>query len=161
MRESLTPIEWLRRYRWPVFFGLLAISATSWLIWLWERGELTLFSGGHVRLEEATALEQIQSENDALRAEVEQLKEQLVSSPPNSDGGTVAGERAEAGNRININTASPNELEDLPGIGPSKAAAIVEYRQTQGPFTAPEEITNVNGIGDGTYQGLKDFITVR
>ncbi|MNC28103.1 ComE operon protein 1 [compost metagenome] len=60
---------------------------------------------------------------------------------------------------IDINTASASRLDELPGIGPGKAQAIVEYRQAKGPFRTPEELKNVKGIGQKTYDGLKDRIT--
>ncbi len=62
--------------------------------------------------------------------------------------------------RVNINTATQGELETLPGIGPVKAAAIITYRTSNGPFRRPEDIMKVSGIADKTYEGLKDFIRV-
>ncbi len=61
---------------------------------------------------------------------------------------------------ININTAGQTELESLPGIGPVKAKAIIEYRKAYKGFVAPEEIMEVRGIGKATYQKIKDLITL-
>lgn len=61
--------------------------------------------------------------------------------------------------RINLNTASLEELENLPGIGPATAKNIIEYRDAYGGFADPEEIKNVKRIGDKTYEKLKDYIT--
>lgn len=62
---------------------------------------------------------------------------------------------------IDINTATADQLEKgLKGIGPSKAAAIVKYRQEHGRFNSVEELTNVPGIGDKTLAGIKDSVTV-
>jgi competence protein ComEA len=61
---------------------------------------------------------------------------------------------------ININTASQAELESLPGIGPTSAQKIIEYREANGPFLNTEDIINVQGIGTGTYERIKDLITV-
>jgi len=61
---------------------------------------------------------------------------------------------------VNINTADVALLETLKGIGPSKAAAIVEYRTEHGPFTAVEDIQKVSGIGPVTFANLKGSITV-
>lgn len=61
---------------------------------------------------------------------------------------------------ININTASQAELESLPGIGPTTAQKIIEYRDANGPFLNTEDIINVSGIGPGTYERIKDLITV-
>ena len=61
---------------------------------------------------------------------------------------------------VNINTASPSELEALPGIGPAKAKAIVDYRQQHGAFKSVEELKNVKGIGEGISSKLKAEATV-
>jgi competence protein ComEA len=61
---------------------------------------------------------------------------------------------------IDINTASQAELESLPGIGPTTAQKIIEYRDENGPFVSIEDIINVSGIGPGTYERIKDLITV-
>ena len=63
-------------------------------------------------------------------------------------------------NLININTATVEELDALHGIGPSKGAAVVEYREMVGPFQDIEEIKNVSGIGDATFEDIKGDITV-
>lgn len=61
---------------------------------------------------------------------------------------------------ININTATAEELQALPGIGETKAAAIVEYRETHGEFTDISEIVNVSGIGKATFERIHDIISV-
>lgn len=61
---------------------------------------------------------------------------------------------------ININFASQAELESLPGIGPTTAQKIIQYREQNGPFLATEDIVNVSGIGPGIYGRIKDLITV-
>ena len=61
---------------------------------------------------------------------------------------------------ININTASSAELESLPGIGPTTAQKIIEYREQNGVFVSIEDIINVSGIGPGLYERIKDLITV-
>ncbi len=66
-----------------------------------------------------------------------------------------------AGGRVNINTASEAELCNIPGIGKTRAAAIVAYRQEKGGFTSIEDIMNVSGIKEGTYEKIKDTITVK
>ena len=66
---------------------------------------------------------------------------------------------ADAG-RININTATVELLTELPGIGDALAARIVEYRETNGPFAAADEIMAVKGIGEKTYRNIEEMITV-
>jgi competence protein ComEA len=66
---------------------------------------------------------------------------------------------ASAAGEVNINTASQEELVALPGVGPAKAKAIIDYR-TAHPFKSVDEVKNVRGIGDHLYESLKGKITV-
>ena len=61
---------------------------------------------------------------------------------------------------ININTADATKLEELPGIGATKANSIIAYREEVGGFKSIEDLKNVSGIGDATFEKLKDYITV-
>jgi len=61
---------------------------------------------------------------------------------------------------VDINSASASELESLPGIGPSKAAAIVEYRTANGPFNSVDQLDDVPGIGPATIENLRSMATV-
>ena len=63
--------------------------------------------------------------------------------------------------RININTASARQLEALPRIGPATAQRIVEYRQAHGAFTSAEALMDVSGIGQATFDAVKDLITIQ
>lgn len=62
--------------------------------------------------------------------------------------------------RVNINTADSVTLQTIPGIGPSKAERIIEYRNTQGRFQSVDDIKNISGIGDKTFENIKKYITV-
>lgn len=62
---------------------------------------------------------------------------------------------------ININTATLEQLDTLPGIGPVKAQSIIDYRNEHGPFNSVEAIQDVVGIGPVTYEGIKGLITVQ
>lgn len=66
----------------------------------------------------------------------------------------------ESDDLVNINTASESQLTKLPGIGPSKATAIVAYREENGMFSSVENIKNVSGIGDATFSNIESMITV-
>ena len=71
---------------------------------------------------------------------------------------SVSVEALERAATININEASAAELEELPGIGPVLAAAIVEYRETHGPFGSVEELTQVYGIGEGKLAQMRPYL---
>ena len=62
---------------------------------------------------------------------------------------------------VDINAADAQKLESLPGIGPALAKRIIEYRQTHGPFGTPEEVMNVDGIGQKTFERIQPFVCVR
>lgn len=62
--------------------------------------------------------------------------------------------------KVNINTATQTQLETLPGIGPSTALKIIEYRKENGNFLNIEDIKNVNGIGDAKFSKIKEYIYV-
>jgi competence protein ComEA len=74
-------------------------------------------------------------------------------------GGTTSG-TAKAGGKVNLNTATANELDGLDGIGPTLAARILEYRQTHGPFKSVQDLTKVKGIGTSTLAKFRDRVTV-
>lgn len=81
-----------------------------------------------------------------------------VSAAPATGEGNSS---SQAQTAININSADETELQNLPGIGPAKATAIIQYRNENGPFQKPEDLKNVTGIGDKTFEKLKDAITVQ
>ena len=60
---------------------------------------------------------------------------------------------------IDINSASQEELETLPMIGPARAKAIIDFRDQHGPFKSPSDIQNVTGIGEGIFARIAPFIT--
>lgn len=68
--------------------------------------------------------------------------------------------QAEATGKININTASVSELDQLPGIGPAYANKIIDYRQKNGGFKSIEEIKNIKGIGEATFNKMRDKISI-
>jgi competence protein ComEA len=74
--------------------------------------------------------------------------------PSTSTGGSGQG-------LIDINTASAEELESLPNIGPTLAQSIIDHRTAQGPFATIEGIMEVRGIGDGLFEEIRELIVVR
>jgi competence protein ComEA len=82
--------------------------------------------------------------------------ESKTPSPTGSSSGKLA-----PGQTVNINTASAEELDALPGIGPTKSQAIVDYRNEHGRFSSIEDIQNVKGIKEGEFSKIKDQIRVK
>ena len=66
----------------------------------------------------------------------------------------------ETGGRVNLNTADASELETLPRVGPAMSARIIAWREENGRFTAVEDLMSVSGIGDKTFEALRDLVTV-
>lgn len=82
--------------------------------------------------------------------------ESKTVSPTGSSSGKLA-----PGQTVNINTATSEQLDALPGIGPTKAQAIIDYRNEHGRFNSIEDILNVKGIKEGEFSKIKDYIRVR
>ena len=89
---------------------------------------------------------------------------QKIWIPSEEEAGTAASGPANSGIRadgkININTADSGTLQKIPGVGPVTAEKIIDYRTSRGKFSSIEEIKNVSGIGEKTFEKMKDKITV-
>ena len=93
----------------------------------------------------------------------EQNPPPVVQGGSSGDNGPTADSAAPPGapgGPVNLNTATVEQLDGLPGIGPALAQRIVDYRQKVGGFKHIEEITEVSGIGEAIFAKIKDLITV-
>lgn len=81
------------------------------------------------------------------------------AEPPSSAKSGTSGP-ANASAQLDLNTADTTSLEALPGIGPTRASAIIQYRIQHGGFRTPSELQNVPGIGDKTWQKIQPYVTV-
>ncbi|KTA92568.1 competence protein ComEA [Aeromonas salmonicida subsp. smithia] len=84
----------------------------------------------------------------------------LAADKPAAKPATTVTTAKESG-KVNLNTASINELTALKGIGEKKAQAIVDFRQKQGKFTTVEQLADVSGIGPATLEANRDMIIVK
>jgi len=104
------------------------------------------------------AVQDVQAEVQSLAADGATLP---VATPDAGDNTTSASSPSPTvAGKININTATADQLDTLPGIGPSYAQAIVTYRTDHGNYKTIQDIENVPGIGDATFKKLEDLITV-
>ncbi len=83
----------------------------------------------------------------------------LPLAPDSSSAGSQLG--TTSGGLIDLNSASFEELQTLPGVGPTTAESIIEHRLANGPFTRVEDLVEVAGIGEKTFESLQHLITVR
>ena len=83
----------------------------------------------------------------------------IVTTEALPSGVSSGASEASSGDRVNINMATQAELETLPGIGPALAGRIIEYRDQNGLFSAPEDLMDVSGIGEVTFEDISDLIT--
>ena len=81
-------------------------------------------------------------------------------APGESASGQTAGDAKDKAGKVNINTASKADLLGLPGIGESKAQAILSYRETHGAFRAVEDIMQVPGIKQGIFEQIQGYLVV-
>lgn len=103
-----------------------------------------------------------QADPQPVRVETERTLVQetpLVLPAPTPSAGQSKEEALAGGGKVNLNTADAQELMTLPGIGEKRAGDIIAYRQANGPFRFPEELTDVPGIGEGILEGLIDYVT--
>jgi competence protein ComEA len=80
-------------------------------------------------------------------------------APAASESSSSSSSSASSSGAVDINTASASQLESMPGIGPSKATAIIEYREANGPFGSCSELSRVTGIGDATVANIASVCT--
>lgn len=86
----------------------------------------------------------------------------LIASKNEVDEGIYTGQATSeaTSSKININTSDLTQLQNIPGVGPSTAQKIIDYRTTSGRFKSIEDIKNVSGIGEKTFEKMKEYITV-
>jgi competence protein ComEA len=86
--------------------------------------------------------------------------EQLVVPVVGEAAPVATGSVAQAGGKVNLNTADETALEGLPRVGPAMAQRILDWRTKNGRFTTINDLMNITGIGPKTFDSLKDLVTV-
>ena len=109
-------------------------------------------AGGFLEMANETAINLAQKISDEMVIYVPHLDEEINNTS------TDAWSPSQDEKKVSLNQATVGELETLPGIGPSKAAAIIKYREEVGAFKSIDELTNVSGIGEKTLEKLRDSL---
>lgn len=178
----------LEKYRLHLALGLILVVIFATIALLWQKGNLSSSTEKQLTAMEVE-LSNLKKENQDLQTKLSNSGSSSTSSQIKSDSGQVAGssssqttdnssapsvafgsassssvpsgvaDNESVQSKININTASLTTLDNLPGIGPSKAQAIIDYRESNGRFQTTEDIMKVKGIGQATYDKMKDQIT--
>ena len=127
-----------------------------------------LYSGGFTGIADREWLNLAETLRDGQKLKILTLEEAQIQrnagtvQEPGMDDGelSAAKEDAASGGRVNLNTATREELMTLPGIGEAKAEAVIRYREEHGTFQTVEEIMQISGIKDAIYMKIKDRLTV-
>lgn len=161
----------LEKYRLHIALGLIVTVVAASTFLLWQRQDL-FNSLQKDKIAWEVKANNLEKENQDLKEKMSQLEQSIQSTSVNQiesgsakESGQVKSVSSEskksAQSIVNINTADTKELDSLPGIGPTRAQTIIDYRNSNGPFQNPEDIMKVSGIGQATYDKMKEKITVK
>jgi len=115
--------------------------------------EVVKKAGGFTKKADKTSINQAQIVGDGTQLVISKKTKKTKEEQPIGSDSTQA-------DKVNINTASQQELMTLSGIGESKADAIISYRESNGAFRKTEDIMNIPGIKEGVFSKIKESITV-
>lgn len=118
--------------------------------------DAVMAAGGFRKKADEAALNQAELVTDGQRLYIP--SEEEVLNAGSQDGLEASGSKEES--LVNLNQATKEQLMTLPGIGDAKASMIIKYREEHGSFTAIEDIMNIEGIKEGVFSKIKDYITV-
>ncbi|PYF08788.1 competence protein ComEA [Ureibacillus chungkukjangi] len=120
-------------------------------------------AGGYTEEAQSTEVNHAQKLQDEMLIYIPKIGEEIDQE--NSIGQVVVSSTAASsssqGTKIDLNSADEAALTTLPGIGPSKAQAILAFREENGSFKTIDDLKNVTGIGEKTFEKLKEFIVVK
>lgn len=137
--------DFLYRNRWVIGAILIIIIISGSGLIYWER------STKNKKITENQAIAELKNQNEILREQLSQGSQKTVAG---------ANDIEDVSDKINLNTATSEELDTLPNIGPARADDIIAYREKNGGFKTIEELKNIKGIGDKYFEDLKDLVTI-
>ncbi len=150
-------MKWLEKHNSAITIGLILFIALGGIILLFEEQKDALTREKNAIMVEK---ENWEREKREMTETINSLQEQRAATEK-SLAGTTEGrvEATETNGLVDINSADAAALDSLPGIGPSKATAIIEYRNKIGRFSSIDQLKDVKGIGEGIFDKLKDKVT--
>ena len=116
--------------------------------------ELVELAGGLAEEADIDAINRASEVRDGQKVYIPRIGETALAA--GGESGTAA--TAASDGRVDVNHASSEELQRLPGVGPATAEKIIAYREANGPFTAPEDLMQVSGIGQKTFAKMADLV---
>lgn len=161
MQRTMDQKAWVKDGLAPVLV-LILVATTSFLFG--RQGRPTVAEADASTAVSATQSKTVSAPAPAQNANVidqiaQTLAETVTPTTSNPSSASQSAARAPVG-LININTATATELEELPGIGPSYAKGIVDYRIQNGPFVRVDDLDKVKGIGPKTLEKLRPLVTL-
>lgn len=116
--------------------------------------ELVELAGGLTEEADIDAINRAEAVRDGQKVYIPKIGERA----PAAGGKSGAGTGAVSDGRVDVNHASSEELQRLPGVGPATAEKIIAYREANGSFAAPEDLKRVSGIGEKTFAKMADLV---
>ena len=118
-------------------------------------------AGGLTELADTSKINLAYSLQDGLKVYIPSINDTQVETYIQNDAGdNVIVQDSSSSSLININSATQSELDSLPGIGPSTASKIIDYRNKNGDFKNIEDLMNVSGIGEAKFNNIRDYICI-
>ncbi len=118
-------------------------------------------AGGLTELADTSKINLAYSLQDGQKVYIPSINDiQAETYIQNDAGDNVIVQDSSSSSLININSASQSELDSLPGIGPSTASKIIDYRNKNGDFKNIEDLMNVSGIGEAKFNNIRDYICI-
>lgn len=139
--------EFLYKFRFYIGGVLIVLILAGASFILWDKFGKTRIN------RENQLISELKTQNDLLRQQLSLVSGQQIAGASTESTESI-------GDKIDINKADIAELDKIPGIGPARAQDIITYRDSHDGFKTIEEIKNIKGIGDKTFESMKDLITV-
>ena len=118
-------------------------------------------AGGLTELADTSKINLAYSLQDGQKIYIPSINDTQVETYIQNDAGdNVIVQDSSSSSLININSATQSELDSLPGIGPSTASKIIDYRNKNGDFKNIEDLMNVSGIGEAKFNNIRDYICI-